>query len=89
MLQAHYVHLYKYTNVNYCSTGSNEREMFHEEHRGDVLHVEHPDHPGRDQALPLGGGGLADPLADLEGHLACLGVDDEVVAVEDFAIQNF
>jgi len=68
-LQLSYVHLYKYINVNYCSTWNI--------------------HPRGGYDLALGGGGLAYALADLEGHLPRLGVDDEVVAVKDLAIQNF
>ena len=39
--------------------------------------------------LPLGGGGLAHPLADLEGYLPALDVDDDVIAVQDLAVEDF
>lgn len=41
-------------------------------------------------ALGAGGLGLSHPLADREGQLACLlvGIDDNVVAVQDLTIQD-
>src|ERR1700722_10196615 len=41
-------------------------------------------------ALGFGGGLLAHPRADFERHLAgfLVGVDDDVIAVEDFAVED-
>lgn len=38
------------------------------------------------EALSLGRGRLAYPLADLEGHLSGLGVNDKVITMKDLSL---